>query len=250
LVVVPVKLLVSVLLNIDVTVAELDTEPVLVAIIVLVDVGEPVIVNVINDDLVTVRVPTGDIVFFIELEEVAETVDVLLGILDLVLVIVLNAVIEINAVNVADLLIVVVLEAVVVELIVLELETDLLTELELVPVFVVVTDDVPVGVNLIDLVLIDVADMDAELDEVFEGCVDLLYVEELLCVFEIGGDRVLVGLAELVLDIKPDDVTVLEAVVVLVAVVVDVTVLDIIDESDILGEDEEVFEIVALLVEV
>ena len=90
------------------------------------------------------------IVFLNELDEVDEIDDVLLDELDLVLVGVLIIVFDIKAVNVGDLVATVVLVAVVVALIVLELDIDLLTELEPVAVFELVTDDVPVAVILID----------------------------------------------------------------------------------------------------
>jgi hypothetical protein len=225
--------IVSVLLYNPVTLVELEIELVLVAVIVLDDVGDPVSLFVIIGVPVIVCVPKPEIVFFIDLEEVDDIDDVLLEELDLVLVGVFMIVFDTKAVNVGDLLIVVVLEEVVVELIVLELETDLLTELELVPVFVAVTEPVAVDVIFILPVLIEVADIDAELDEVFEPCVDLLYDGELEDVFEIGADRVLVGLAEFVFDVRPDDVPVLEAVEVFVAVVVLVNVLVIIADSDI-----------------
>jgi len=90
------------------------------------------------------------IVFLNELDEVDEIDDVLLDELDLVLVGVFIIVFDIKAVKVGDLVATVVLVAVVVELIVLELDIDLLTELEPVAVFELVTDDVPVAVILID----------------------------------------------------------------------------------------------------
>jgi hypothetical protein len=231
-------------------VAELVIEEVLVAVIVLDDVEDPVTVYVLIGVPVTVLESTADLVFLKELEEVAETVEVLLEELDLVLVIVLRAVFDIGALNVADLLIVVVLDDVVVELIVLEDDTDLLTELDPVPVFVEVIDGVPVNVNFKDFVFIEVAEIEALLDEVFEGCVDLLYVGELEGVFEIGAERVLVGLAEFVLDIRPDALLVLETVVVLVAVLLEVRVLVFAEEADIAGEDDDDFETVEHLVEV
>jgi len=247
---VTVMVIVPVLLIIEVTLAELVIEEVLVDVIVLDDVGDPVTVYVLIGVPVIVLESKADLVFLKELEELAETVEVLLGRLDLVLVIVLNAVFDIGALKVEDLLIVVVLDEVVVELIVLEDETDLLTELDPVPVFVEVIDGVPVNVNFKDFVLIEVAEMEAELEDVFEGCVDLLYVGELEGVFEIGAERVLVGLAEFVLDIRPDALLVLETVVVLVAVLLEVRVLVLAEETVIPGEDEDDFETVAHLVEV
>jgi len=225
--------IVPVLLIIEVTLAELVIELVLVAVIVLDDVGEPVSVYDIIGVPVTVLVPTADIVFFNELEEVAETVEVLLEELDLVFVKVFTIVFDIGALNVEDLLIVVVLDEVVVELIVLEDDTDLLTELELVPVFVVVIDEVPVVVIFADEVFFAVPVSDAEPDDVLDGFIELVYDGELEDVFEIGAERVLVGLAEFVLEVRPDALLVLETVVVLVAVLLDVSVLVFAEEIDI-----------------
>jgi hypothetical protein len=63
-------------------------------------------------------------------------------------------------------------EGVEVKVFVLEFETDFETVLEPVDVLEVVIEDVLVIVNFEDLVLIEVADIEAELDEVFEDFID------------------------------------------------------------------------------
>jgi hypothetical protein len=112
------------------------------------------------------------LVFLIELVPLVETVEVLLEELDLVFVRLFTIVFELTPDNVDDLVFNDDLEGVEVTVFVLEFETDFETVLEPVDVFEVVIEDVLVIVNFADLVLIEVADIEAELDEVFEDFID------------------------------------------------------------------------------
>jgi len=129
-----------------------------------------------------------------------------------------------------------------------------LPETELVPDAVVVLElvivDVMVAVNFIVFVIAGLAETDGLADDVFEGPSER-DVEELAdCVFDSGGDFVPVGELDDVLDVEIELVPVLVTVVVRVDVVEPVVVRVANIDCDGLGDDEEVFDTVAVFVDV
>jgi hypothetical protein len=189
------------------------------------------------------------IVILIDADPDTETVDVLLGMFDFVFVILTKDVGDVDVVDdvVFDILAVAVVVGLKVDVFDPTEECVVLGD----PVDVLEDVIVEVVVSVINAVFVDFTEEEADADAVvdFEEDIDFVVVPDADAVFVCGGDLLYVGLEELVFEEDTEPVEVFVTVVLLVVVVEPVVVSDIRDEIEAKGEDDDVLERAAVVVE-